>query len=197
MAKTQEQAVKIAAIETQRGTVKIVGDTSLICNRFPPEQIEKIKNKGMRRSGQGKKTRDLEAEFHESYYKNGKNYLFPATGLKKAAVSACRFIDGAKMTEIRGAFHVLGDFITLKGEEPIRREDIVPAGKRSNGSTVAIRSEFKNWSIEIPVRYNVNAISVEQLVNLFNVAGFGVGIGAWRPECNGSFGMFHVAKRGE
>jgi hypothetical protein len=29
-------------------------------------------------------------------------------------------------------------------------------------------------------------------VNLFNVAGFAVGVGEWRPERDGSNGMFHV-----
>ena len=39
--------------------------------------------------------------------------------------------------------------------------------------------------------------SVEQIVNLFNVAGFGIGVGEARPQKNGSWGMFHVATDGE
>ena len=42
--------------------------------------------------------------------------------------------------------------------------------------------------------YNENVLSMEQIVNLFNIAGFGAGVGEWRPgsKSGGSFGMFHV-----
>ncbi len=44
---------------------------------------------------------------------------------------------------------------------------------------------------------NSGAISAEQIANLLNTAGFGVGIGEWRPEKNGSYGRFHVASTEE
>lgn len=37
----------------------------------------------------------------------------------------------------------------------------------------------------------------EQIVNLFNVAGFACGVGEWRPSKDGSFGTFHVESIGE
>jgi hypothetical protein len=45
----------------------------------------------------------------------------------------------------------------------------------------------------LDVRFNRNVLSAAQIVNLFNTAGFGGGIGEWRPEKDGQFGMFHVA----
>jgi hypothetical protein len=44
----------------------------------------------------------------------------------------------------------------------------------------------------VTVRYNRNVLSAEQIVSLFNTAGFAIGIGEWRPQKNGGFGMFHV-----
>jgi hypothetical protein len=44
----------------------------------------------------------------------------------------------------------------------------------------------------VTIKFNTSAISAEQVANLLNVAGFGVGIGEWRPERNGSYGRFHV-----
>ena len=35
-------------------------------------------------------------------------------------------------------------------------------------------------------------VTAEQLIGFFNLAGFSVGIGEWRPERNGDHGMFHV-----
>lgn len=44
------------------------------------------------------------------------------------------------------------------------------------------RAEFPLWAVKVPVTTNSSIISLEQLVNLFNIAGFGVGVGEWRPE---------------
>jgi hypothetical protein len=35
-------------------------------------------------------------------------------------------------------------------------------------------------------------MSMEQVVNLMNVAGFACGIGDWRVAKDGTFGQFHV-----
>jgi hypothetical protein len=35
-------------------------------------------------------------------------------------------------------------------------------------------------------------IQLPQIINLMNLAGFAVGIGEWRVERNGSFGMYEV-----
>lgn len=57
---------------------------------------------------------------------------------------------------------------------------------------IRYRPEFKHWRVKLPIKYNADKISLEQLVNLFNLAGFGVGVGEWRPEKDGQYGMFHV-----
>jgi len=35
-------------------------------------------------------------------------------------------------------------------------------------------------------------MSLEQIINCINAGGYTVGIGEWRPEKDGNFGMFHV-----
>ena len=71
------------------------------------------------------------------------------------------------------------------------REDMVRIGMGT--ADVRYRPEFKEWRVKLPIRYNEDAISLDQIVNLFNLGGFGVGIGEWRPEKRGVHGMFHVA----
>jgi hypothetical protein len=57
------------------------------------------------------------------------------------------------------------------------------------------RAEYKDWACEITVRYNAGALSLEQVVNLFNLAGL-CGVGDWRPSSpkgkSGNHGMFHI-----
>ena len=93
------------------------------------------------------------------------------------------------MTEARGTFHINGEFIRIKGE-PTMREDMVKVGMGS--ADLRYRAEFKEWSMTFQVRYNRSMLTAEQIINLFNIAGFGNGIGEWRPQRNGAFGMFHV-----
>ena len=91
---------------------------------------------------------------------------------------------------IRNAI-LLGEFVPIEFESVTMREDPVIL----NGKTADLRyrAEFTNWSCTLMIRYNKNTYSPEQIINLFNTAGFGVGVGEWRVERNGSNGMFHVA----
>jgi len=44
----------------------------------------------------------------------------------------------------------------------------------------------------LDIKYDANAITPEILVNMFNYGGFAVGVGEWRVEKGGQYGMFHV-----
>jgi hypothetical protein len=183
--------VSIPSVQKEQVTLTIVGDTSLITNCFSDEAKEVMLAKQMKKATTAKKAKDPEAQYLASIYRTeGGQPGFPASGIKKAAVNACRFLD-MKMTEARGAFFVMGDILPIAGEHRIR-EDIV----RLQGKTADIRyrAEFPEWQITFDVHYNPRIISIEGIANLVETAGFHVGIGDWRPENNGTHGMFHVKR---
>jgi hypothetical protein len=62
---------------------------------------------------------------------------------------------------------------------------------------IRYRGEFYPWFVRLNVRYNTNALSEAQILNLFNTAGFGVGIGEWRTERDGNFGSFRCADQSD
>jgi hypothetical protein len=95
------------------------------------------------------------------------------------------------MTEARGAFHVDGEMVAIQAGPPKMRQDMVRVGMGT--ADVRFRGEFTQWAVDLTVSYNAAALSPEQIVNLFNLAGFGVGVGEWRPEKDGGYGRFHVA----
>lgn len=123
---------------------------------------------------------------------------FPSIAFKAAAlngglqqgvlVSKAGGADLAKTT-VRGAVHILGEFVEIEGT-PIPRED--PVKIQGKTSDLRYRAEFVTWSTILKIKYNAKAISIEQIINLLNIGGFAVGVGEWRPEKTGTHGMFHV-----
>ena len=47
-------------------------------------------------------------------------------------------------------------------------------------------------SCQIEMQYDAELLKPEDIVNLVNRAGFGCGIGEWRPEKGGEFGRFEI-----
>lgn len=117
---------------------------------------------------------------------------FPACGFKAAAIDA-GYQQGviAKKTTARGAFHIMEEYAVIEGI-PEMREDMVKIGGMNSTADIRYRPEFKHWKTTLTIRYNKQAISAEQIINLFNYGGFANGVGEWRPAKDGAFGTFHV-----
>jgi len=168
-------------------------------NNFTNKSKTEMMEKHLKKAKSAKEARDIAAEVESALYRlsNGK-YAIPASGLKNCAISACRFIDGVPMTKARGAFFVLADegsLVEIKAktheidERPVA---IGPFGKKTK--MIRYRPRFDEWSCTFKIRYNPNVISAEQLLNLYENAGFSVGLCEYRPEKSGDHGMFHVRR---
>ena len=168
-----------------------MGDAPLIVHRFSEKQKRKMLDKQMGVASEGREFKDPEADFRESLYTlPGGKYGFPAIAFKSAGVTACTSLGkSVTKTAARQAFHVIGDLIEIVGT-PTMREDTVRVGQGT--ADIRYRGEFKEWSCELTIRYNARVMSDEQVINLLNVAGFAVGVGEWRPERDGQYGLFHV-----
>ena len=187
----EQAVVDVPTIQVQTITVTIEGTSPLLTNNFSDAAKEQILKKQMKQPTGGKGAKDPQANYEASIYRTDDGRPgFPASGVKKACVNACRFIDDMKMTEARGAFYVMGDILPIDGEPQIHEAMV-----RLRGSTADIRyrAEYPDWRIDLPIKFNPRIITVEGIVNLLNTAGFHIGIGDWRPEKNGTHGMFHVS----
>ena len=191
-----KEVVAFPDIELRVMEVAIVGDSPLVMNRFSEKAQTEIEESQGKNAKPQKEARNPEAEYKAATHRlsNGKPG-FPAAGFKKAAVGACRYVDGIPMTEARGAFFVLGDLVPILGSAPKMRTDMVRI--KGKTSVPRYRPEFTEWSAVLTIRYNASALSAEQIIHLIDVAGFGVGVGEWRPQKDGSWGMWHVEKGGK
>lgn len=212
--------VVVPEINLQSANIILVGDSGLISHRWSDKARKEMLDKQMKQAKTAKTAKDPHADFLASLYpmpetaallaqtglpdaklyaENSERGLyhwgFPVIAFKACATSACRFTDGLKMTVVRGAFHINRELVEIEGDYPVMREDMVRVGMGT--ADIRHRGEFKNWRVTLPVVYNSDVITIGQIVNLFNLGGFGVGVGEWRPEKDGMNGRFHVARDGE
>lgn len=153
---------------------------------------------------------------------NGARFGFPLTAFKQAAISAAYRLGWVKdKVSMRGAFFIEpntdgyygGDLsvdwdkkrivitpnvfhpepmIEIHSDAPVMREDMVKVGM--GAADIRYRGEFRNWWADLTISYNANGqYSIEQIINIINAGGYACGVGEWRPERDGQYGMFHVS----
>lgn len=188
--KKPEQPIVLPALNIQQASLRIVGDSPLICHAWSEKAKREMLQKQMKVAKQAKEAKDPHDDYQQSlYHLPGGGHGFPAVAFKNAAVDACSHIAGVTKVEARGAFHIIGDMVKIEGT-PSMREDMVRVGMGT--ADIRYRGEFREWATTLLLRFNANVLSVAQVANLFNTAGFAIGVGEWRPQRDGSFGMFRV-----
>ena len=174
---------------------QVSGLTPLISHKWSEKAKKQMLDKQMKKTVKQKPAKDPVQEFRDSLYllSNGEHpdgpYGFPAVGFKAAAVRAAKQTT-MTMTDARSLFFVVpddGDLVQIHGDKPKIREDMV---KINMTTDIRYRGQFDHWYVILNVKYNADSISQDQLLNLFELAGFSSGIGEWRMERGGTFGTF-------
>ena len=222
MARQAPATVEIHKPDIRQFTMKVVGTAPLIMHAWSAKSKRMILDKETKKATKAREIRKPWVDFAESLYwlapkpkpdfeplSNDEArelfneiapnavFGFPSVAFKQAALDA-GFQQGALVaragtadlakTTARGAFFIQGEFVTIHGM-PEYREDVVRVGQ---GTDLRYRGEFPTWTADIPIEYNAHVISVDQIVNIFNLGGFSNGVGEWRPARDGTFGTFQV-----
>lgn len=214
MAKNTTEIIEIRPIQIRKATIHIVGDTPLIMHAWSEKAKREMLEKQMKvTKTKAKDAKNPVEDFIRSMYwltpmptdmtedgfhaaiDNGARFGFPVTAFKQAAISAAYRMGWAKdKMSMRGAFFIDGDenqMLEIKSNTPIMREDMVKVGMGT--ADIRYRGEFRNWSADINISFNENGqYSLEQIINIINAGGYVCGVGEWRPERDGQYGMFHV-----
>ncbi len=223
MASKTIEVMEIKPIEVRKGTVRVQGDSPLIMHAWS-EKAKRMMLEAQMGKAKGKKkeykspvedfirsmywltempevTSDMSEEDKEQAFNtaivNGARFGFPVTAFKQAAISASYRMGWTKdKMSLRGAFFIEGevdDMVEIHSDPPTLREDMVRVGMGT--ADIRYRGEFRNWWADLTISYNVNgAYSLENIINIINAGGYICGVGEWRPEKDGQFGMFHVAQ---
>lgn len=91
-------------------------------------------------------------------------------------------------TKFDNAVNVVSSLVPIKfAEHNVDKKLMSP--KRGAPLPVLL-NRFSGWSAEIPITYTEHVYSLEQIVNIINMAGFGLGIGSGRSS---GYGRYHVS----
>ena len=210
--KKQETPIDIPRLTIQTVELRLVGTSPLVVHAWSEKAKKQMRDKQGKKAKQGKEAKVPAHDFVDAlHWLSEKPTLpanpdeamaaatkavatgrfgFPTIGFKAAAVAGAGFVDGITKVATRGAFHVRGEFAEIESGPPVMREDMVRVGMGT--ADLRYRPMFEEWGVTLTVDINTTAMSVEQVVNLFNVGGFACGVGEYRPERDGSWGRFTV-----
>lgn len=220
MATKKTELVEIKPIKMNVVEVTLIGDTPLIMHAWS-EKAKRMMLEAQQGKAKGKKKeiKNPVDDFIQSMYwlsgkpdtdgmdeeqckeafenaiQNGAKFGFPVTAFKQAAISAAYRMGYTKdKMSLRGVFFIstdYGDMAEIVSDTPVIREDMVKIGMGT--ADLRYRGEFINWHTTFRIKYNVNGqYSLENILNVLNAGGMVCGVGEWRPERDGQFGMFHV-----
>lgn len=212
MAEPKKELIELPQLKIGTLALALIGDSPLVVHAWSVKAKRAMLQKQLKKATAKKEAKDPRQDFEESMYRlpDG-GFGFPSVAFKAAAVTAVTSVSGVTKVAARQAFHVVGESVDIlgafegvqmranlariTGAEPRMREDMVRIGLGT--ADLRYRAEFWPWQADVVIRFNENTLSPEQVMNLFSTAGFAVGIGEWRPERDGEFGMFHVATENE
>lgn len=221
MTTKKEEIINIRPIKVKKVQLEIVGDTPLIMHAWS-EKAKRMMLEAQQGKAKGKTKakKNPVADFVDSMYwltekpeitadmteeesekafleavGHGARFGFPVTAFKQAGTAAAYRMGWVKnQAALRGSFFIEADengMIEIKSDVPVIREDMVRIGQGT--SDIRYRGEFRNWSATLTVSYNEEGqFSLENIVNVINAGGYACGVGEWRPEKDGQYGMYHV-----
>jgi len=188
-----EKSVLLQGLKKENITVKIVGVTPLLMEKMPVKVIDDIDKKKSRQMVE-KDSRSEEDKIPEKiHYTEDGNVGFPASGFMKGMVEVAPYLEGLDKKRVRGSVRINGNIIPINFENQTVNKAYGKTSGISKSPRPIMRPEFRGWTCELNITYNAANISLEQIVNLINYAGFHMGVGGWRPACSGSYGQYEVA----
>lgn len=208
MAVQKSTAIELPPLSLETVEIPLIGTSPLIVHAWSEKALRAMADKQQKRATKGREAKDPFADFAGSLYwlsprppipteddvTRGR-FGLPALAFKNAAVTACTSTGAITKVAARQAFHVEGEMVEIVGPPPAMREDVCRVGMGT--ADLRYRGQFDPWGVRVRVQINTAVISAEQVVTLFNLAGFAVGVAEWRPERDGGYGRFRVAGSGE
>ncbi len=208
--KNEEQVIELKPIIPKTITVTIEGTSDLVLNKMNDPTAKaltdarKDKAKNLEKPNEweqiitaihwlkGKPTDMSEAGLQDALKKNAP--CITAFGLKKSFADAVvRNEISQYATKFNASVNVIGqgdNLVPIRFAEYHIDEKLMSPKK---GAPVLVHlSRFSGWSADLTISFMETVYSTEQIINIINLAGFGLGIGSGRSSGYGRYKVVGV-----
>lgn len=193
--KIEIKTMDFKPIKIQRLKVHIIGKTPYLPEPMDMQMLDKYDKK------KSNQTYDKDIESEEEkvkkkfYYTKDGKFGIPSRCFYQSMIRASSYLfdkqDGG-MRNVREGIVVLGDIIPMK----YKSKEVVCHWGRTSGMSKSprkiLRNQFNDWSVDLDIEFNSSQLSGPQIINILNWAGFHIGVGAFRKEKTGNYGLFTV-----
>lgn len=206
MAKKNEDIINIRPVEIGRARVHIVGDGTLCLNKMNNRNKRTLTDQRKDKAKSMEVPNEWEDIITAIHWRDGDPTEFTeeslidclknnapcitAFGLKKSwGQAVVRNEIDTYATKFDNAVNItaVNNLVPVSFSDHSIDEKLM-SPKR--GAPVLVRLNlFSGWSADIDIMYTANVYSLEQIVNIINLAGFGLGIGSGRTS---GYGRYHV-----
>lgn len=200
------EVINLNKINVSHAKVMIAGDGDLCLNKMNDVTARSLTEQRKNKAKTLEKTNMWEEVITSIHWRDGKPKDFSEEGLRKALEenAPCITAFGLKKsfgdavvrndidkykTKFDASVNIIatGNLVPIKFANYTLDEKLMSPKK---GSPVLVHlSRFSGWSAEIEIAFTENTYSLEQIVNIINLAGFGIGIGSGRSS---GYGRYHV-----
>lgn len=186
--------------------VTIVGDGDLVLNKMNDVNAKSLMDKQKNKAKDTSVPNEWEMIITSMHWRDGKPNDYTEEGLVRALTENAPCITGFGLkksfgdavvrneldkykTKFDAGVNIISDggLVPIKFAEHHIDERLMSPKK---GAPVLVRlNRFSGWSAKFIVSYMESVYSAEQIINIINLAGFGLGIGSGRSS---GFGRYHV-----
>lgn len=206
----KEINIELKPLGIKTMNITIVGDGDLVLNKMNDVTAKQLTDARKDKAKSTQKPNEWEAVITSIHWYDGKPTDFSEAGLynalenNKPCITAFAlkksFGDAVVRNEIdkyKTKFDASVNIIAKGGLVPVAFAEHTLDEKLMSpkkGAPVLVRlNRFSGWSATFTVQFMENVYSAEQIVNIINLAGFGLGIGSGRSS---GYGRYHVESIG-
>jgi hypothetical protein len=190
-----EQTINFKPIKINTIKVKVIGSSPYMPEPMDMAVLERynsIKSKQNYTKDVISEEDKVKAKY---YFTEDDKYGIPTRAFYNSMIRASTYLFDKKqggMRNIKEGVTIIGEVVPIK----FKSQKVLTHWGRTSGMTKSprkiLRNAFYDWSVELEIQYNDNNLSAEQIINVLNWAGFHIGVGAFRKEKTGNFGLYTV-----
>lgn len=200
----KNESVELKPINVKGMVVTIAGDGFLVLNKMNDVVARQLTDARKDKAKSLEKPNIWEEVITSMHWRDGKPQEFSEESLKDALINNAPCISsfGLKKsfgdavvrneidkykTKFDASVNIVNDLVPIRFTEHYIDEKLMSPKK---GAPVLVRlNRFAGWSADIEINFVENAYSMEQILNIIKLAGFGIGIGSGRSS---GYGRYHI-----